>query len=382
MRVVILNTDYEAFLEDLYAQNSGLAEASYAQQMEARNRSLFGSANFYSEGLRANGAEAADLHLNNRNMQLRWAAENGLRAETEAPEHNGVATRLRRLLRGQKRMVPEPAAMPGWMRTVMIAQIEALRPDVILNQVMHFVSAQSLRSLVGKRCLLVGQIAAPWHWPEDDCGYDLIVTSLPNFVEQFKRRGIKTFYNQLGFAPGVLANLPETERDLAVTFVGTMSTHHAERIQLLEFLATRVSLNIWGMGIEQVSKDSPIRSCFRGQAWGRDMFVIFRRSRIVINQHIGIAGAFANNMRLYEATGCGAALVTDRKTNLQDLFEVGFEIVDYADPAECLERIDELLNDPARCAEVGNRGHARTCASHTYVQRTAELKTKFASLLN
>jgi hypothetical protein len=78
MRVLILNTDYEAFLDDLYAENPGLAEESYDQQMVVRNRSLFGVADFYSEGLKANGVEAADIHLNNRAMQLRWAAEHGV----------------------------------------------------------------------------------------------------------------------------------------------------------------------------------------------------------------------------------------------------------------------------------------------------------------
>jgi spore maturation protein CgeB len=383
VRVLILNTDYEAFLEDLYAENPGLAEESYDRQMTVRNRSLFGAADFYSEGLKANGVEAIDIHLNNRSMQLRWAAEHGVNIEAERPtKPQPFGAKLRRLFGGNSRPSPQLAAMPNWTRNIMAAQIEAFRPDVILNQAMHFVGAQALRSLAGERCLLVGQIAAPWHGPEDDLAYDLIATSLPNFVQQFERRGIKTFYNQLGFAPDVLASVPETQRDLAVTFVGTLSSHHADRIRLLENLAKRTSLNIWGMGIEDVSEDSPIRGCYRGQAWGREMFAIFRRSQIVINQHIGIAGDFANNMRLYEATGCGAALVTDRKTNLQELFDVGSEVVDYGDPAECLARIEGLLNEPSRCAEIGAKGQARTCSGHTYVQRTAELKAKFAELLN
>ncbi len=383
MRVLILNTDYEAFLDDLYVQNPGLADQSYDQQMAVRNCSLFGAADFYSEGLKANGAEAADLHLNNRAMQLRWAAERGVNIHaTDKPEPAVFSGKLRGLFGRGKELTPQLAAMPDWMRSVMIAQIEAFRPDVILNQVMHFVSVKSLRSLVGKRSLLVGQIAAPWHEPEDDLGYDMIVTSLPNYVQRFERRGIRTFYNQLGFAPSVLARVPETERELAVTFVGTLSSHHADRIRLLEYLATRTKLNVWGMGIDEVSPHSPIRACYRGQAWGREMFAIFRRSQIVINQHIGIAGGFANNMRLYEATGCGAALVTDRKENLHELFEVGSEVVDYGDPAECLARIKELVGDPARRAEIGRKGQARTCSGHTYVQRTAELKAKFADLLN
>ena len=379
MRVLILNTDYEAFLEDLYAENPGLADRSYDQQMAVRNRSLFGSADFYSQGLKANGVEAADVHLNNRAMQLRWAAEHGVNIHAGTPvEPKSLGAKVRRLFGGNSGLPSQLAAMPDWVRNVMIAQIEDFRPDVILNQVMHFVSAQSLRSLVGTRCLLAGQIAAPWHQPEDDLGYDLIVTSLPNYVQQFERRGIRTFYNQLGFSPSVLASVPETERDLAVTFVGTLSSHHAERIRLLEYIATRTSLNIWGMGIDEVSKDSPIRGCYRGQAWGREMFAIFRRSQIVINQHIGIAGAFANNMRLYEATGCGAALVTDRKTNLNELFDVGSEVVDYDDPGECLAQIQGLIGDGDRRRGVGSKGQARTCQDHTYVQRAAELATAFA----
>lgn len=383
MRVLILNTDYEAFLEDLYAQNPGLVDRSYDEQMAVRNHSLFGAADFYSEGLKANGVEAADIHLNNRAMQLRWAAEHGL----TLPSPDRVAPRtmpakLGRLLRGEKAMTPQLLAMPDWVRNVVAAQIEAFRPDVILNQAMHFISARSLRSLAGKRCLLVGQIAAPWHEPDDDLAYDLIATSLPNFVEKFRRRGVRTFYNQLGFAPNVLASVPQAQRDLSVTFVGTLSVHHAERIRLLEFLAARTALNIWGMSIDDMPKESPIRGCYRGQAWGREMFAIFRRSQIVINQHIGIAGDFANNMRLYEATGCGAALVTDRKTNLNELFDVGSEVVDYGDAEECLARIEGLLREPDQCAAIGSNGQARTCSGHTYVQRTAELKAKFTELLN
>lgn len=378
MRVLILNTDYEAFLDDLYAGNPGLAQRSFDQQMEVRNASLFGVADFYSEGFKANGVEAAEVHLNNKAMQLRWAAERGLKVDAaDKTRPRGIFARVHRLFGQHQKLTPQLAAMPDWARDVMIAQIEEFQPDVILNQVMHFVSAESLRSLVAKRCLLVGQIAAPWHWPDDDRRYDLVVTSLPNFVDQFKQRGVRTFYNQLGFSPQVLASVPETARDLAVTFVGTLSSQHNDRIRLLEFLAERTSLNIWGTGIEEVSKESPIHSCYRGQAWGRDMFAIFRRSKIVINQHIGVAGRFANNMRLYEATGCGATLVTDRKVNLHELFDVGSEVIDYADPAECLAKIEGLLDQPTQCASVGNSGQMRTCRDHTYVQRTTELTAAF-----
>jgi spore maturation protein CgeB len=41
------------------------------------------------------------------------------------------------------------------------------------------------------------------------------------------------------------------------------------------------------------------------------MFKILARSKIVINRHGTIAGNYAVNMRMYEATGSGAMLVTE-----------------------------------------------------------------------
>jgi spore maturation protein CgeB len=378
MRVLILNTDYEAFLEDLYSQVPGLAERTYDEQLAERNHSLFGVADFYSRGFEAAGAAAAEIHLNNRPMQLQWAFEHGLKIPSAK---DGFWRRALRAFAPRAISTSELLAMPAWTRHILTAQIEWFAPDVILNHVMHFVSAASLRAIAGRRCLIVGQIAAPWGDREDDRNYDLIVSSLPNYVSRFRARGIRSELNRLAFAPRVLDEVPAVaERDLAVSFVGTLSVHHTDRIRLLELLAQRVDLNVWGMGIEDIAPDSPIRACYRGQAWGRDMYAIFRRSRIVVNQHIGIAGRFANNMRLYEATGCGATLVTDQKDNLQELFHPDSEIVAYRDPDQCLERIESISGAPDRCAEIGRSGQARTRSDHTYEKRTAELSTIFASM--
>lgn len=381
MRVLILNTDYEAFLLDLYAASPGLGDRSYADQMAARNQSLFGVADFYSRGFKANGVEAAELHLNNRAMQLRWATEQGLPISEKdggGAAGRGLLSVAKRLLGRRHEQTPEVTAIPTWARDVLSAQIEQFCPDVILNQVVGFISARSLRMLAGKKCLLAGQIASPWHHPEDDREYDLIVSSLPNFVSRFEKRGIRSRLNRLAFSPSVLAAVPAAERDLAVTFVGSLSVYHMERIRLLEFLASRVDLNIWGIIDAEVPANSPLRACYRGHAWGRDMFAIFRRSKVVINQHIGIAGEYAANMRLYEATGCGAALVTDRKINLHELFDVGREAADYYTPDECLTQIEDLLSDSGRCANIGQAGQARTCREHTYMRRAAELAAIFA----
>src|SRR4051812_25041109 len=78
MRFMILSADYPRFLRDLYSSQPGLAEQPYAVQMEARNNSLFGVADFYSRNFKAHGHEAAEFHINNGWLQHAWARENGL----------------------------------------------------------------------------------------------------------------------------------------------------------------------------------------------------------------------------------------------------------------------------------------------------------------
>ena len=80
MKFLIINTDYGAFLRQLYAQHPGLGERSYAEQMRLRMDSLFGVADFYSHALRELGHEAEDIHANNEDMQRAWAREHGLKS--------------------------------------------------------------------------------------------------------------------------------------------------------------------------------------------------------------------------------------------------------------------------------------------------------------
>ena len=50
------------------------------------------------------------------------------------------------------------------------------------------------------------------------------------------------------------------------------------------------------------------------------MYNILSRTKISFNRHINVAENNANNMRLYEATGMGSLLLTDKKDNLMKTF--------------------------------------------------------------
>ena len=78
MRILVLNADYARFQSWLYRRQPGLENASYAQQMAARNASLFGVADFYSRNFIALGHAAAEVHVNNPSLQSAWAREHGM----------------------------------------------------------------------------------------------------------------------------------------------------------------------------------------------------------------------------------------------------------------------------------------------------------------
>jgi spore maturation protein CgeB len=132
-------------------------------------------------------------------------------------------------------------------------------------------------------------------------------------------------------------------------------------------------LEVWGYGLAALPEESAIRSRYRGEAWGLAMYEVFARSRIALNRHIDLADGYANNMRLYEATGVGALLVTEASRNLADLFEPGREVVTYQSEDELVEKLRHYSRHDDERRRIATSGQARTLSEHTYANRIAEL---------
>jgi spore maturation protein CgeB len=101
----------------------------------------------------------------------------------------------------------------------------------------------------------------------------------------------------------------------------------------------------------------------------------------VLNRHIDAAEGNANNMRLYEATGVGAMLLTDRGRNLPELFEPGAELVVYEDSDDLVDKLRHYLQHEEERVRVAAAGQRRTLGEHTYERRTAKLVAMFESRL-
>jgi len=179
--------------------------------------------------------------------------------------------------------------------------------------------------------------------------------------------------NRMGFELRVLSQLKRGGSTFDVTFVGGFYSVHDSRVALLENLCERIEqITIWGPGIDRLSLTSPIRKCYVGQAWGREMYQILCNSKITLNHHGDIA-PYANNCRLYEATGVGILLITDWKENLHEMFEPGKEVVAYRNAEECAEFIQYYLEHDEEREAIAQAGQERTLREHTWFHRMQEL---------
>lgn len=352
---MIIDCDYPRFLEDLYRSRVGLAEASYSEQLAARAEALFGDAPAQAAAIRRRDHEAVVVHANAAPMQRAWAAQHG-----RAGRRAALPDRLHRSRSSARIAFLDPA--------VVVAQSRAARPDVILVQCMRDLPHKVVRALT-EVAPVVGVIASPLPSDDDLSPYRLLLSSLPNFVDRFRRCGKDADLLPLGFDPVALTAVPEGARDIGVSFVGSLGRHHARRRELLEAVAERTEIHIWS----EEALARPGRSVHHGPAWGRDMYAVLAQSLVTINVHIDVAGVYANNLRLFEATGMGAALITEAAPNLSDYFVAGAEALTYRAAAEMEATISSTLENAELLAGVAMAGQRRTLRDHTWDARAEQL---------
>jgi hypothetical protein len=344
MRVLIIDTVYPGFVAEHYAHRPELARMSYDAQWRALMDRFFGTGDAYSHYLAALGHDAHEVVINASQLQRRWAVEHGVRRRP-------------------------------WKRRddLVVAQAAAFEPDVVYVQDLWALSDRTLDEL-GRGRLLAGQIAS--ESPPDDRlrRFDVIFTSFPHYVERFRALGVASEYLRIGFDPRALDRLGDDVGSGGAVFVGSLGrSQHDRGNAVLESAARRTPIEFWGRGADEWAPSSPIRTGYRGEAWGLDALRVLARSRIALNRHIDVAEGHANNMRLYEATGVGTMLLTDEGSNLSDLFEVGTEVATYTNADELAEKAAYYLAHEGERASIAAAGHARTLRDHTYATRMAEL---------
>ena len=114
--------------------------------------------------------------------------------------------------------------------------------------------------------------------------------------------------------------------------------------------------------------------------FGQEYLHILAKSKISFNRHIDNPN-HGGNKRCFEATAMGSCLLTDRKQQLQHLFEPDKDAVYYSTIDEAIEKAKYLLENEKICSEIAKNGQKRTLKDHTYLERCKAMIEKFQKFM-
>jgi len=385
-RLLIISSMYPGYLRKFYGKYPEVSDMDYDGHYEALLSDSTEFAASYTRAFSRNGVAVDCMIVNDRLLQKKWTQANQLRiSDTE---------------------------------DLILQRIAHFRPDVLWIEDLRFLKPEFLKK-IGKKAdfikLVVGYHCAPINPPslEKLKLLDLVITCTPGLKIDLENAGIKSYLVYHGFDLDLLTEIDSLDSYPfnEVVFTGSLihgGGYHNERIALLEDLLKRgINISLYvntesnlkillkkclfylnrlfkKLGIKNPENligllhygnypvdfySEIIRKHIREPRYGFEMYKLLSCSRIVLNNHGDVAGKYAGNMRLFEATGAGSCLLTDNKSNLTDLFEIGNEVVVYNTPGECAEKIKWLLDNDNERRRIAVSGQTRTLKSHSVDSR-------------
>lgn len=207
--------------------------------------------------------------------------------------------------------------------------------------------------------------------------YDAVFVKEPYLVRRLTAvLDLPVFYLPQACNPRVHRPVVAPGTEPCLVLAGNM---YPSRIRLLERLqANGLPLRLYGAKFSRWIGDTPLREVHTGQCvFGEAKARVFRSAVAVLNT-MHPAEIEGVNLRLFEAAGCGAAVLTEFRPTVPDLFDVGDEVLAFRDFEELLGQATRLLNEPELTAKLGDAAAARAHAIHSYEKRLAVLLEKLA----
>ena len=298
-------------------------------------------------------------------LQRQWARQNGLRNETS----------LERILH---------------------AQIEHHRTEVFYN----LDPVRYPSTFVGK---LPGCVRKTLCWRAAPSGqadltaYGAVLGNFPSILDSWRRKGCRAELFYPAIDP-VMSEFGHGERPIDVLFVGGYSRHHASRAKVLEQVAglaqdwrvvycldasrlTRLAESPLGrlLPLGKHRRPPALSSVAKPPIFGRQLYDLIGKSKIVLNGAIDMAGDDRGNMRCFEAMGCGALLVSDAGNYPEGMIP-GETIVTYETAESGAEKIQRLLSDRTLTKKMADNGQRQIGDLYTKAHQWSLFKAVLARL--
>ena len=363
MKIVFFTTYYEHYLKDFYRRAPHFDQKSYAEQYQQLTDDYYGIFSSYAKYLNRGKAKAEMIICNCKPMQRTWAKENNVKFNEK-----------------------------NWRYAISLAQIKAMKPDIFFMSSMFEYYGEFLEEVRKYVPNIFGWISCPIPSGVRLNQMDLILTSLPTFVDDFRNVGVNAEFLTQAFDSELFSKLSKIQqRDIDFSFIGSFTKAHLNRIKAIQKLIDKTPLKIFGTGINLIPDDRPLfqrlfskslaekRYC--GEAWGIEMFKALRRSKITFNSHIDISDNYAGNIRMYEATGMGTLLLTDGEKSKGKIFS-DQEVVYYKSIEDAIDKTNYFLSHEAERESIATNGQQKTFKDYNYEKNSDLMYNYFLNYLN
>jgi spore maturation protein CgeB len=385
-KLLSISSMYSGYLELFYKKYPHTDILSYDDHYQLLMNDTTEFAGSYTRNFRKLGIDAKCVVANDVILQGKWKSENNIESENNSD--------------------------------ILFEQTNYFRPDILWIENLSWLNGdwfRNVRNKIRSVRLIVAYHCSPYskNTLEKMRNVDFVITCTPGLRTGFENEGIRSYLVYHGFDSELLSRLNSTDETskLNLIFSGSLITggsFHNSRINLIEsLLKVEINLALYvtlekeykikakqfifllnslakKLKMERFTDRIPFfeygRSPVKGYSedllrsnhqplYGIDMYNLFNKAKIVLNMHIGVAGDFAGNMRLFEVTGIGSCLLTDNKRNLKDLFDIDKEVVAYNSQEDCIEKVKWLLENENQRREIALLGQKKTLESHKVEDR-------------
>jgi spore maturation protein CgeB len=361
MKICFLTEYYPAYLKYFYSRYPNAALLSHSEQQQELFRDSFDWITALLLRVKEMGYEVEIIVANSEPLQQAWARENGLKFDPS-----------------------------NWRFTIPIEQVKKIAPDIFWIDSVYKYYGDYLSNLKEYCGYIFAWTATAYPSNLNLSAIDCMLTSHENFAEQFRNKGKKCEILLPAFEPLILDRISKEDTDsIPLSFVGGLSPQHIYRTKIISRLVEETELEVWGYqrilsknmfkdfskftyAINSLMNYRKIKSRHRGEIWGLDMYKILNKSLMTINVEGEVTSDFSGNIRLFEATGSGALLITGNAGNLKNIFLLGQEVETYSSCDELVEKIGYYSAHQQERSQIAKAGQTKALNRHSTIQRGHE----------
>lgn len=377
---------YTGNLEAFYNQHPEVRQLSYEDHLNLLLNETTEFVGSYIRNFRKQGIDAVCVIANDNDLQKKWVKENRPKYDEE--------------------------------KDILFEQVKAYNPEILWIENLSYTSKEWLNRVrrdIKSIKLIVAYHCAPFNSKiiVSLTAVDFVITCTPGLKMMIENLGKKAYLVYHGFDSDLMPGISESTGSYQNDFIFSGSLisggdFHNNRIKLIErILEENIDIGLY-VNLENRLKIRAKQSIYllaslmkklkmnvvvknlkileygktkvnmyshslinqkRPPVYGSEMYNLFSQSKVVLNYHIGVAGDYAGNMRMFEVTGCGSCLLTDNKKNMNELFDTNSEVVVYDSIEDCISKVKWLLDHEDERKKIALSGQKRTLAFHTVEKR-------------